>query len=286
MRRKGFLLGWLLALLVAQAGWAGPASADFDAGVRAFERGDYAAALEAWTPLAEAGDADAQHNVGVLHEQGLGVAQDLAAAAQWYRRAAENGSPASAFNLANLYRGGQGVEADLERAAALYAAAAEAGHPESINNLGAMLLEGIGVERDEAQAAQLFALGAERGVVRSMRNLAFLYEEGRGVERNPMQAALLYRAAAERGDEAAAGRLAELGRDIRARFPEPGGQGELVRQLQALLNELGFDAGPVDGAMGPRTGGAIRAFEEAVGLPVTGEPSGELRRLLLAQFLG
>ena len=33
----------------------GPTQADFDAGMAAFEHGDYAAALQEWRPLAELG---------------------------------------------------------------------------------------------------------------------------------------------------------------------------------------------------------------------------------------
>ena len=36
----------------------------------------------------------------------------------------------------------------------------------------------------------------------------------------------------------------------------------VVLQLQTKLNELGFDAGPTDGAWGRRTAGAIDAFTE------------------------
>lgn len=44
-----------------------------------------------------------------------------------------------------------------------------------------------------------------------------------------------------------------------------------LAQIQARLNELGFDAGPADGEMGSRTRKAIRVFQDAVKLPVTGE---------------
>lgn len=79
--------------------------------------------------------------------------------------------------------------------------------------------------------------------------------------------------------------------------PEPSGQGsapspdaapaphytrEQVAETQQILTELGYDPGPVDGLMGRRTRRAIRDFEDARGLPVTGIPSdtllGELRR--------
>ncbi|MQX36976.1 lytic murein transglycosylase [Roseospira navarrensis] len=43
-----------------------------------------------------------------------------------------------------------------------------------------------------------------------------------------------------------------------------------VEQLQTLLNRLGYDAGGVDGLVGPSTRGAIRRFQAAVGLPADG----------------
>jgi hypothetical protein len=44
-----------------------------------------------------------------------------------------------------------------------------------------------------------------------------------------------------------------------------------IRGAQARLTYLGYDPGIVDGRMGPRTRRAIAAFQEAVGLRVTGE---------------
>lgn len=42
---------------------------------------------------------------------------------------------------------------------------------------------------------------------------------------------------------------------------------EEVRELQSLLMRLGYDAGGVDGRLGPRTRAAIRAFQRSSGLP-------------------
>jgi peptidoglycan hydrolase-like protein with peptidoglycan-binding domain len=43
-----------------------------------------------------------------------------------------------------------------------------------------------------------------------------------------------------------------------------------VKAVQAALNARGYDAGPADGALGPRTRAAIRAFQAEVGLSSTG----------------
>lgn len=56
----------------------------------------------------------------------------------------------------------------------------------------------------------------------------------------------------------------------------------LVRETQQRLNDLGYDAGPADGQMGPRTRSAIRAFEQDQGAPPTGAPSVDLVERLRA----
>jgi lytic murein transglycosylase len=48
------------------------------------------------------------------------------------------------------------------------------------------------------------------------------------------------------------------------------------RELQRRLNAAGFDAGTPDGVIGRRTEAAIRAYQQASGLPVTGAASPDL----------
>src|SRR5690349_23002645 len=50
-----------------------------------------------------------------------------------------------------------------------------------------------------------------------------------------------------------------------------------VREIQAELQRGGYDVGPVDGRLGPRTKAAIRQYEQQNGLPVDGSPSRSLR---------
>ena len=107
----GVLLFFGTALLPAVL--AGPAAADLlGDGATAYEAGDYGEAAKAWRPLAEGGDAMAQFNLGLLHETGRGVAEDLAQAAAWYERAALQGVTQAQFNLALLHQTGRGVEKD------------------------------------------------------------------------------------------------------------------------------------------------------------------------------
>jgi peptidoglycan hydrolase-like protein with peptidoglycan-binding domain len=49
-----------------------------------------------------------------------------------------------------------------------------------------------------------------------------------------------------------------------------------TREVQRLLNARGYDAGPEDGVLGPKSHDAIRTFQADAGLPLTGEISATL----------
>jgi len=49
-----------------------------------------------------------------------------------------------------------------------------------------------------------------------------------------------------------------------------------VAAVQEMLNNLGYNSGPNDGLMGPKTRSAIREFQTEAGLPVTGKIDDEL----------
>ena len=69
------------------------------AGLAAMDRQHYATAMRAWYDLAVAGDPQAQHNIGYLYEEGLGVTQQYDVAMDWYRRAADGGLAEANHNL-------------------------------------------------------------------------------------------------------------------------------------------------------------------------------------------
>ena len=75
----------------------------------AYDRANYATALNVWLPRAKDGDAEAMVNVGEIYEKGLGLSPDYQAAAHWYRQAAEAGNARAQINLGNLYEKGLGV---------------------------------------------------------------------------------------------------------------------------------------------------------------------------------
>ena len=72
---------WLSAMALASAGIpVGSAGADTKAGVEAWTRGDYPAAVREWEAQSAKGDADAIFNLGQAYKLGKGVPQDLARA--------------------------------------------------------------------------------------------------------------------------------------------------------------------------------------------------------------
>ena len=69
---------------------------------------------------------------------------------------------------------------------------------------------------------------------------------------------------------------------IRGQFP-PDAFGLTLEDRKALqtgLKRAGFDAGTPDGVLGSKTEAAIRGYQTARGLPVTGEPSQTLVQAL------
>jgi hypothetical protein len=97
-----------------------------DCGIRGgeyvlFDRSDYASALAALLPKAQAGDPVAQAYVGEIYEKGLGLAApDYTNAAQWYQRAADNNYRPAQTSLGALYERGLGVPKDELKALDLY----------------------------------------------------------------------------------------------------------------------------------------------------------------------
>jgi N-acetylmuramoyl-L-alanine amidase len=59
---------------------------------------------------------------------------------------------------------------------------------------------------------------------------------------------------------------------------------EALTGVQARLNNLGYDCGPVDAVNGPRTKAAVKAFQKAHGLDVDGIPGPNTQAALKAEY--
>ena len=99
----------VLCSSVARAG-------DFEDATEAYQKGNYAKAIELLRPLATQGYADAQYNLGQTFLYGQGVAQDYQEAANWFRLAAEQGFATAQNNIGAMYIEGKGVTQNHVRA--------------------------------------------------------------------------------------------------------------------------------------------------------------------------
>ena len=220
-----------------------------DAGFDAFERGDYGAAYEAWKTAAERGQKNAQFYLGYLYDSGQGVAEDNAEAAAWYRKAAVQGQNDARFNLAAMYVNGDGVNKDYVLAYMLFDLAAD---------------------RDETALDELNDL---------MRYMT------------PLQVARGNRLArlARRGDMATLLSQAEKAafagdKSTTSASWNIWSERDQVEMAQRSLVQLGYDPGPIDGAMGGLTKAAIKDFQEKNDLEVDGLVSEALLEALYVAF--
>jgi len=143
--------------LVLSIFWlSAPAWADFQAGVDAYDRGDYATALREFRPLAEQGNVDAQFNLGVLYTEDLGVPQDYVQARQWYEQAAAQGYAMAELSLGVLYAQGRGVLRDFVQAQKWYILAGADGNKDA-----ATLRDALAKQMTPAQIVEAQQLARE-----------------------------------------------------------------------------------------------------------------------------
>ncbi|MDW3206933.1 MAG: peptidoglycan-binding protein [Alphaproteobacteria bacterium] len=265
------------------------AQTPYDRGYNAFQTGDYVRAARIWSRLAVAGNAQAQNSLAYLFKRGWGVHQSYQEAVYWYERAAEQGRTEAIYDLAVMYDDGLGVPRDISRARELYRKAARNGFAPAHNNLGIILEKGRGIENDRRAAYFHYAIadrigGADhaatnrrelaarlprhevdildRMVARSSNGTLYPGWPGGTSWTRPQSKAAPPPADSPIAQPTAIG-------------PPPVTVAE-IRTLQRNLGRLGYDPGPVDGIMGPATRRALRAYESARGLPVTGNATPDL----------
>ena len=101
-------------------------------GIAALVSGDYETALKVLLPLAEHGIAEAQYNLGVMHDLGRGVPINDAEAVKWFRMAAEQRFIKAQFSLGFMHQLGEGVPQNSVRAHMWFNLAARQGDTNAI----------------------------------------------------------------------------------------------------------------------------------------------------------
>src|SRR4029078_1564396 len=102
--------------------------ADFQAGMDAKNRGDFAKALREGRAPAAGGVARAQNSFGMLYVNEDGVQEDYGKAREWYEKSAAQGDANAQFYLGLMCAFGRGASMDLVQAHMWYSLAAGNGH--------------------------------------------------------------------------------------------------------------------------------------------------------------
>ena len=259
---------------------------------------------------AASGDPAAAFEVAARYAAGDHVGKDLAKAAEWYQRAAEGGVAVAQYRLGSLFERGQGVSKDLSKAVDWYQRAADQGNVNAMHNLAVLMSEGVDGPPDQAKALQWFLSAANYGVRDSQYNLGVIYARGLGTAQDLVASYKWFAIAAAQGDSDAAARrdevaklltgndLAKARAEVQAWHAKPpladangvavpqGGwdapgkslsdtdRADLVKKIQTLLAEQGFDPGPADGVAGSRTRDAVKAYQRENGIAQTGRIDG------------
>jgi len=158
----------LVILGLAASIYAMPAMADVKAGVDAWGRGDYAAAVAEWRQPAIDGDADAQFNLGQAYKLGRGVPVDLKLAEDWFRKAALKGHVQAEDNYGLiLFQNG-----DRQKAMPYIQKSASRGEPRAQYIIATALFNGDLVEKDWPRAYALMTRASAAGLETASASLA------------------------------------------------------------------------------------------------------------------
>ena len=151
---------YLIAAALLLAAPAALRAQSVKAGIEAWQRADYAAAVAIWRPLAEGGDPDASFNLGQAYRLGRGVPTNLASAQTWFERAAEKGHVDAQTTLGLLlFQNG-----DQENGLRWLKAAADKGEPRALLVYGTALVNGDGVTQDPVLGYAYVSRAAAQGL--------------------------------------------------------------------------------------------------------------------------
>ncbi len=155
--------GMALVLMLASTA----AIAGVKDGVTAWQAGDYPKAVSEWRGPADAGDPDAQFNLGQAYKLGRGVPLDTKIAEDWYLKAARQGHEQAQANLGLiLFQNG-----DRDGAVPWIRKAADRGEPRAQYVLATAMFNGDLVPRDWPRAYALMTRAAAAGLPQATASL-------------------------------------------------------------------------------------------------------------------
>lgn len=151
---------------------------ELEDGFQAFTAGNYEQALRLWLPLAEKDNNDAQYNLGILYQKGLGVEKNLKTAFIWYKRAAANGNTDAMYNLGIMYDQGKVIYRSAKDATKWWQKAAELGNAAAQFNIAVEYAYGRTLGKDVDKAIMWWKKSAKQGHNDSRTALYRVYSEG------------------------------------------------------------------------------------------------------------
>ena len=160
---KRIILTLCLIISIACGSFSVCWSDDFQKGMEAYKKGDFANAINEWILLGEDGDEKAQYFLGLIYYKGKGVPQDYKKALKWYTLSAEQGNKVAQYNLGVMYSFGLGVVPDYKTALKWYNLSSEQGNALAQYNLGRLYYLGNGVKENMVYAHMWVNLASLNG---------------------------------------------------------------------------------------------------------------------------
>lgn len=175
--------------------------------------------LEKWKTEAEAGDPEAQYQLGMLFYHGrCGVQESKENASEWFLKAAQQRHFFALGCLGYMYERGEGILPKSKiKARECFEEAARRGHPSSQSNLGIYYKYGWGgLEKSDEKAIEWFRKSAEQRHDDGQYWMGVMHRDGLGgVPKSPNIARSWFEKAAEQGHELAIEQL--QGKDEKAK---------------------------------------------------------------------
>jgi len=162
---------------------------------------DFAAAHAIYLALANQNDPKACYNLGLMYQEGDGVAKNMDEAVKWYRKAAELNYKDAQYTLGALVFQRQIQSISYPEAAAYYEQAAKLGHVKSQLNLGMLYFRGDVIAQDLPAAVHWLNLAASNNNSEAQGYLANMYQQGVGVTQDTVKAAMWLLLATQNEDQ-------------------------------------------------------------------------------------